>query len=190
MGFSCWWRWTNRNFVPKLCPEIVREMVMRRRLTAERGVGAAVLHPRREVASETSPEPEEVHRSSERRTPTLAPRRLRPNRLAALGTARLRTSAADHLRTVTTPSKHNRHHCLPADSSVLRLLLRPISPAVPRLLCCPIPGPKPCTPGLAHHFQWGVEEGSPARKRRTPFLESPGVKPNPGQGWGSGLLTS
>ena len=83
-------------------------MVERRRPSAERGVGAAVLKPRLEVASETSPEPEEVHRSSDRRTPTLAPRRLRPNRLAALGTARLRTFAADHLPTVTTPSKPNR----------------------------------------------------------------------------------
>ena len=55
---------------------------------------------------------------------------------------------------------------------------------------CPTPAPLHITPWLAPQFYWGVEEGSPARKRRTPFLESPGVKPNPGRGWGSGLLTS
>ncbi len=146
----------SRNFVPRLSARWSPRSVWRPSEASTR----AVLNPRLEVASETSPDPEEIHRSSERRTPTLAPRRPRPNRLAALGTARLRTSAADHLRTVTTPSKPNRHHCLPADSSVLRLLLRPFLP--PSLSCFAAPS---LALNLLHSwagppFSMGVEEGS------------------------------
>jgi hypothetical protein len=46
------------------------------------------------------------------------------------------------------------------------------------------------TPGLAARFTWQVEEGGPARERRTPFLERPGVERDMGRRRGGGLLTS
>ena len=52
------------------------------------------------------------------------------------------------------------------------------------------PSPNSSTPGLPHHFQWGVEEGPSAAKRRTALARKPrsGAKSQPG--WGSRVVGS
>lgn len=50
--------------------------------------------------------------------------------------------------------------------------------------------PPPPRLGCPARFTWQVEEGGPARQRRTPFLESPGVERNLGRRRGGGLLVS
>ncbi len=56
-GFLVERRGRIQSFVPKLCPEIARGPAAEERLPTERGVRAAVLHPRLEVASEEADVP-------------------------------------------------------------------------------------------------------------------------------------